>query len=420
MAAGTHSRPNPTWRKIRTYHDLDLPPDRPRRFPCQKYAIRKTENYILTNATKTRFGLFTFKGVFQPARDSQPVYQFIHIETNDMVMLSDWQLADLGKDGRVRPIMGPVDSARNIPGASFTVTGKKRDKAERKMAYADAFEQFMEEKGISVISDEEKDEIVKRVASEIDDPKPPQRTSQYKILSICRKGNQFDRLLSFVDNDELKGNRTARYGRALSEMIEEAAQEAVSINGDWKTIRSILVRWVGHGGVYHHLKDLVVDDEGICRIAENKFSRVLGSMNSYVRDCLTFGISYAERRHLRAIRQVRPTAPLAIVDVDHTTLDIVVFDSDLPIAFGRPDLVLFRDRYSGIVIGYAISFASPSYFTFLDGLKHAMFEKDPNKMGGCQYPWFGTPVALGVDNAKHLIGLNIRSAAKQLGFQITA
>lgn len=49
-----------------------------------------------------------------------------------------------------------------------------------------------------------------------------------------------------------------------------------------------------------------------------------------------------------------------------------------------------------------------------------MFEKDPNRMNGCPYPWFGTPVTLGVDNAKHLVGLNIRAAAKEFGFRTVA
>lgn len=404
------------WSKIKNHHDLELPPDRENAPPSQAWSFKERENFILLNPPKTKYGLFSYVAVTQATRDSTAQYQFIHIGTNDQIFLSDYQINKLVRAGRIRPVLGPGDGPRNVPGSSFNLTPNQRNKASNKLAYADGFEEFMRVNNLWSLTDEQKSAIVKEVAERIGDEKPPGRSGWYKIIKIARTGNQYDRLVSFADNDAAKGNRTPRYGRAIAEAIEDAAQEAVSSRGDWKSMRATLENWAKPGRKYFHLRSQIVDDDGLCDIPEKKIQRVLGSMNRYVRDFLEHGADYAERVHMYAIKQVRPEAPLFIVDVDHSTLNVVVYDAEYPIAYGRPDLILFRDRFSGIIVGYSISFGSPSYQTFLDGLKHMMFEKDPNTTEGFSYPWWGRSLALGVDNAKHLVGLNARAAAQELGF----
>lgn len=404
------------WSRIKTYHDLDLPPDREDAPPTQAWDFKPRENFLLLNAAKTKYGTFSYVAVMQATRDTTAKYQFVHIGTNDQIFLSDWQINKLVRAGRIRPVLGPGDGPRNVPGSSYNLTPGQQKKARKKLAYANGFEEFMRSNNLWTLTDEQKAAVVKEVAEKIGDKKPPRRSGWYKIIKIARTGNQYDRLVSFADNDAAKGNRTPRHGRAISEAIEEAAQAAVAARGDWKTIRAMLETWAKPGGMFFHLRSQIVDDDGLCNISDRKLQRVLGSMNQFVRDFLEHGPDYAERVHMYAIKQVRPEAPLFIVDVDHSTLNWVVYDDECPIAYGRPDIIVFRDRFSGIVIGYAISFGAPSYQTFLDGLQHMMFEKDPAMMGGISYPWWGRPLMLGIDNAKHLIGINARAAAQELGF----
>ncbi len=407
-------------RKVKSFHELELPVDSDDPGPVQGFNIPARQTFIVTNIRRNRYALLLHDGGFQPTQDATYFTRFIHVGTNDVILLSNWQLHFLQKAGRIRPVTGPGDGPKNVPGSSFTVTGSKREKALRMMEYADAFEDYMRENEIWKIPDSEKQRIVKEVAARIGDEHPPKRSKWYALLEISKKGNQFDRLISFVDNHALKGNRTARYGSEITKAIIAAANEAVATHGDWESIRSLLVRWARPGGDYAHLRDLIVDDKGVCKIPERKLQRTLSDMNRYVYDFLHYGQDHAERVHKRSLAQIRPDAPLAIVDVDHSTINVVVIDDVYPIVYGRPDILPFRDRFSGIKVGYGVSFNTPSYQTFLEGLKHMMFEKDPNLMNGCVFPWFGTPVKLGVDNAKHLIGLNIRAAAKELGFQTVA
>jgi putative transposase len=408
------------WRKVKSYHELELPPDRHGGPPVQGFTFQARSTFIITNGRKNRYGLFAFDGGFQPTKDSEFLSRFIHVGTNDQILLSNWQLHQLQRDGRIRPVMGPDDSPKNVPGSSLNIAGEKRDKALRMMEYADAFEEYMREHDNWSLSDAQKAVIVAETADRIGDKNPPARSKWYELILTSRKGNQFDRLIDFVDNDAAKGNRSARYGTALNDAIKHAAHVAVANHGDWHSIRSNLVNWAKLGQDYDHLRDHILDENGVCKIPERKLQRVLENMNRYVHDFLRYGPEHAERVHKRTLKQIRPTAPLAIVDVDHSTLDVELIDDVYPIAYGRPDLVVFRDRCTAVKVGFAVAFGSPSYQTFLEGLKHMMFEKDPDLMNGCAYPWFGTPVTLGVDNAKHLVGLNIRAAAKEFGFRTVA
>jgi putative transposase len=404
------------WQKIKTYHELDLPPDRENAPTIQAWDFKDRQRFFLLNPRLTRYGIFSFGGVLQAAKDSDLQIEFIHVGTNDRIYLSNWQISELARTKRIRPVTGPVDGSKNLPGASFSLKPKQREKAQKKLAYANGFEQFMRDNDVRSLTDEQKAKVISEVAVEIGDKKPPGRSGWFKIIKIARTGNQYDRLVSFADNDAGKGNRTLRYGRAINDVIIDAAQEAVAARGNWKTIRALLEKWSRLGGRYYHMRDRIIDDDGLCEISDRKIQRVLHDMNRYVHDFLVFGPDFAERKHMHVIRQVRPEAPLFIVDVDHSTLNIDVFDSEYPIAFGRPDILVFRDRFSGIIVGYSISFNSPSYATFLDGLRHMMFEKDPLSRSGFAYPWWGRPLCLGIDNAKHLLGINARAAARQLGF----
>ena len=148
--------------------------------------------------------------------------------------------------------------------------------------------------------------------------------------------------------------------------------------------------------------------------------RRLHDLNEYERDVLESGRDYAEVRHMPRLRQIRPTAPLDIVDVDYAVMNIVVIDPELAIACGRPHILTFPDRYSGIVVGFSISFQPPSYESFFEGLQHMLYEKPADLLSGASYPWWGHCLKLGTDNAKHLVGLNLVEALRELGIQTVA
>ncbi|KSV64109.1 hypothetical protein N182_36605 [Sinorhizobium sp. GL2] len=404
---------------IKTFHDLEIPVDPGYGFHMQGIKMRPGETYMLLNPEKTRFGTFRFVSWIQPVAAFPAVAQLQQIVTNDGITLSNWQIGELNRLGRIRPLSGNPSDRRNLPGAAATVTESSRDAAQRRMAYVDACYRMMIDLKVSHLTINQRRTVIAEVAAAINDPKPPCIQSVYNWEHRDRKGGRFDRLLNFVRQGN-SGNYGPRDGSEVIRALREAVHLAVQAGGQWDMVKSILMASAEPDGEFHHIRELLLNDDGTCRIGDRTIQRRLHDLNDYERDALDSGRDYAEMRHMVALRQIRPDAPLEIVDVDYAVMNIVAIDPELAIAYGRPHILTFRDRHSGIVVGFSISFQPPSYESFFEGLQHMLFEKEVDPVSGSQYPWWGRPLKLGTDNAKHLIGLNIQAAAKELGMTTVA
>lgn len=83
----------------------------------------------------------------------------------------------------------------------------------------------------------------------------------------------------------------------------------------------------------------------------------------------------------RALDQVQghypgATSPLAVVQIDHTRLDVNIVDSVHRRYLGRPWITLVMDVYSRAVLGFHVSLSAPSAFSVGMALTHAILPKD--------------------------------------------
>ena len=69
------------------------------------------------------------------------------------------------------------------------------------------------------------------------------------------------------------------------------------------------------------------------------------------------------------------TRPLERVELDHFLCDVHLRCEKTGALLGRPWLTLAVDHYSGIVLGYYLSFAPPSAASVLAALRHAILPK---------------------------------------------
>lgn len=95
--------------------------------------------------------------------------------------------------------------------------------------------------------------------------------------------------------------------------------------------------------------------------------------------------------------------PFAIVQVDHTPLDIILVDEATRLPIGRPWLTLAIDVYSRMVLGYYLSFDPPGAISVGLCLVHAILPKDAwqVKFGlKAEWPCWGLPVTIHADNGK--------------------
>jgi putative transposase len=96
-------------------------------------------------------------------------------------------------------------------------------------------------------------------------------------------------------------------------------------------------------------------------------------------------------------RGLRPTSPLAIVQIDHTKVDIQLVDDLARAVVGRPWLTLLLDVFSRSVVGFCLSFDAPSAAGVALAIGQAVLPKAEwlGERGlGLAWPMHGMPVSL--------------------------
>jgi putative transposase len=131
----------------------------------------------------------------------------------------------------------------------------------------------------------------------------------------------------------------------------------------------------------------------------------------------------AAREKYAPLKGVFPGAdwPLAVVQIDHTKLDIVLVDDITRRPIGRPWITLAIDVFSRIVAGMHVSFDPPSASSVGLCLAHAILPKESWLVKrGIAAPWpvWGVPACVHVDNAKEFRGKMLGRACEQYGIRI--
>jgi putative transposase len=116
------------------------------------------------------------------------------------------------------------------------------------------------------------------------------------------------------------------------------------------------------------------------------------------------------------------TGPLSVVQIDHTELDVMLVDEQHRLPLRCPFLTVVFDVYSRMVLGFYVSFDSPGMLGTGLALYRAIAGKEKwlASMGvEEQWPCWGFPVKVHVDNAKEFRGEVLRRACEQYGMSIT-
>jgi len=110
--------------------------------------------------------------------------------------------------------------------------------------------------------------------------------------------------------------------------------------------------------------------------------------------------------------------PLDLIQIDHTKLDIIVVDEQQRLPIGRPWITLAIDIFSRMVTGFHISLDPPGAVATGLCIAHAVLPKEAwlgaRGVGG-QWPCWGFPARIHLDNAKEFHGEMLRRACDQYG-----
>ena len=113
--------------------------------------------------------------------------------------------------------------------------------------------------------------------------------------------------------------------------------------------------------------------------------------------------------------------PLAVVQIDHTPMDVIVVDEEHRQPIQRPSLTVVIDVYSRMVLGFAIYLEKPSAFTAGLAIAHAVLPKETWLTGvGVQAEWpcWGKMRKIHCDNAKEFRGSVIGRACQDHGITV--
>jgi len=152
-----------------------------------------------------------------------------------------------------------------------------------------------------------------------------------------------------------------------------------------------------------------------------QFYRLFDKLDPYDVMCARKGKSQADK-HFR-ISGAGPvvTRILERVEVDHTPLDVMVIDNETGEVIGRPNLTVYLDYYSKMMLGMEIGFEPPSEISVMKALKNAILTKEYiNKFPRIKEQWesYGIPHALICDNGLEFHSHNLRRVCQELTIEL--
>lgn len=163
-------------------------------------------------------------------------------------------------------------------------------------------------------------------------------------------------------------------------------------------------------------------DKGITPPHKNTVRNRIGSLSDEVVAARRLGRKIADN-DFKPIEGEFPGAdiPLAVVQIDHTKLDIILVDDHFRRAVGRPWITLAFDVFSRMVTGFYVSFDPPSALSTGLCLAHSILPKDgwliKHGVKG-DWPLWGLPAKVHVDNAKEFRGNMLQKACDEYGIDL--
>jgi putative transposase len=108
--------------------------------------------------------------------------------------------------------------------------------------------------------------------------------------------------------------------------------------------------------------------------------------------------------------------PLAVVQIDHTPMDVIVVDEHDRMPIDRPYLTIVIDVFSRMILGFAIYLEKPSAFTTGLAISHAVLPKEDwlrEMHVNTEWPCWGKMRKIHMDNAKEFRGTVIGRACEE-------
>ncbi|GLO49016.1 transposase [Pseudomonas putida] len=129
------------------------------------------------------------------------------------------------------------------------------------------------------------------------------------------------------------------------------------------------------------------------------------------------------KQNLNPVRGAYPNPefPNAVVQIDHTPVDVILVSEGLRIPIGRPYLTMSIDVETRMIGGFCLTLDPPSTTSAALCIAHAVAKKDywlAKRDIPAEWPIYGLMQKIHVDNAAEFVGKSMRRGANEYGLII--
>lgn len=212
-------------------------------------------------------------------------------------------------------------------------------------------------------------EIIKDVATEMGDEKPPSARTVARWIYKYRTNNNNSLSL----NNTLKGNKTLRFPPEVYQIIHQGISE-IYLQPEHRNSKDVRAFILG--------KFIEQDISEQYLPSSRMIQRYIAKLDPFVEMKVKKG-SRVARKFFQAAGISTPS-PFALytVEIDTHYLDIIVIDPETGRPLGRPFLACAIDTYSRAIVGTFISMFPPSALTTLAVIKDMITRPSRNLSGG--------------------------------------
>lgn len=154
------------------------------------------------------------------------------------------------------------------------------------------------------------------------------------------------------------------------ELIQEALEQELLEEGNGR-ISDIHKEYLNRLSAYNH-EQILLGREPLPEVSYSSIARRFYAIPSFDRDAAIHGIQVAKVNHRVAKGHLPSNFALQFVEVDHGQLDLYVIDDLLFVPLGIPWITILRDRHTGIVLGFYISFRQTSLQSIFGAIRHSI------------------------------------------------
>ncbi|MBO3461555.1 DDE-type integrase/transposase/recombinase [Aetokthonos hydrillicola Thurmond2011] len=260
--------------------------------------------------------------------------------------------------------------------------------------------------------------VIEKVSSSINDPNPPTWLTLYRWLKTYLNAGQDIRAL--VPRHFSKGDYRPKLHKEVIYIIDRVIQSIYldTSQPDVADVYDEILRQITH----ENQTRAMLAEKPLKIPHRSTIYRIISRLPPLTVATGRYGKRIAEQMYNPVLSGPRPTRPLERVEIDHTKLNLFVVDTENRLPIGRPWLTSAVDKYSGVTLGYYLSFDPPSYLSVMQCLLHAISPKNylHAQFKSVENTWdtYGLPEVIVVDNGKEFYSTHFEDACLQLGIII--